>query len=134
MDENQKKADVWEGLSERQINAISYKITHPNATYADIAGALEIPEKTLKNWRLNQIVASVQADTAQSILDYAKRASLRAIRVLEDQMDSDDKNIAHKAAKEMLDRFMGKTTQKQESDNTHDVTFRVVYGADEENN
>ena len=114
MTDNDQKSDVWEGLSERQIKCISYKISNPTATYAEVAREVGVPENTLYKWRLNQLVASVQADTAQSILDYAKRASLRAVRVLEDQMDSEDENIAHKAAKEMLDRFMGKTKQRQE--------------------
>lgn len=133
MNKMDDKTNVWEGLSDSQIEAINYKILNPTASYDEISTELDISKGALKSWRLNQLVAKVKADTTKSILDYTERAAVDAIRVLKHQMDSKDENIAHKAAKEMLDRFMGKTTQKQESDNIHDITFRVTYGDDDDN-
>lgn len=119
------KVNIWEGLSDSQIEAINYKILNPTASYDEIAEELDISKGALKSWRLNQLVAKVKANTTQSILDFAERASVDAIRVLKRQMDSDDENIAHKAAKEMLDRFMGKTTQRSEVDNSGELTVNI---------
>jgi alcohol dehydrogenase class IV len=102
MKDNDSKSSVWDNLSERQIQAVNYKILNPNAKYADIANELEIPEQTLARWGLNAIVAEIRKDSGKAITDYADRLALKAMRVLEDHMDSVDERLAQSAAKEVL--------------------------------
>jgi transposase-like protein len=111
MKDTDSKSSVWDNLSERQIKAVNYKILNPNARYAEIANELDIPEPTLSRWGLNAIVAEIRKDSGKAITAYADRLALKAMRVLEGQMDSDDERIAQSAAKEMLDRSLGKPTQ-----------------------
>lgn len=123
------KITVWDGLSDRQIEAANYKLLNPNATYAEIEAELEIPENTIKRWGLNAIVADIRKDTGRSVQDYAERAAIDAIRLLHRQTDSKDERIAQSAAKELLDRAIGKPAQRQivQGDVDKPVNVRVTY-------
>ena len=136
MTDNDRISGVWDNMSERQIQAVSYKLANPEARYSDIEEELSIPTGTLNRWGLNSLVAEVRKDMAQSIVDYAKRASLRAIRLLENQMDSEDQRIAQNAAKELLDRFMGKATQRNEhtGKDGNAISIEFTYPDDDEEN
>ena len=105
---------IWDELNDRQIQAVNYKLLNPGATYADVGEALGIPKKTIDKWRLNQIIAEIRKDTGKAITDYADRLALKAMRVLEAHMDSEDERVAQSAAKEVIDRSIGKATQRQE--------------------
>jgi hypothetical protein len=111
MEPNITESGIWDKLSERQIQAVNYKILNPDASYGDIEAALDIPKGTIKNWRLNQIVGEIRKDAAKAANDYANRLLLKAYRVLERQLDSDDEKISQTAAKDIIDRAVGKANQ-----------------------
>jgi hypothetical protein len=56
----------------------------------------------------------VAQNKLKATTDYIERVSIRAIRVLEGQLDSEDERTAQAAAKDLLDRFLGKPTQRSE--------------------
>jgi hypothetical protein len=51
-EEMPSSANIWEGLSERQIRAVSYKLLNKQSTYEEISKALDIPKGTLEKWHL----------------------------------------------------------------------------------
>jgi transposase-like protein len=119
-----ESGNIWKGLNERQIEAISFKLLNPKATYAEISKELDIPEQTLANWRLCQLAERVKQNKLQATIDFMERLSIKAARVLEDQLDNEDERVRQTAAKDILDRFMGKP--KQSVDNNLSGGIEVV--------
>ncbi|MGI6249893.1 MAG: hypothetical protein ACOYKD_00800 [Anaerolineaceae bacterium] len=77
---------------------------------------------------LNQRAETIRLDLAQRALTMLKNALPAAAGALVDGLKSDDERIKQAAAKEILDRIMGKPTQRAETiTQSEPVTLRVIY-------
>lgn len=132
LDENdQDLADVLATLSESQLRYVQARVTLP--TDADAARAIGLTPGTVYNWP-NKDIVNHAVELAQ--LDGVRIAQERLKRLLQDAVDAiaDEVRGARRgakrldAAREVLDRVMGRPTQKvdQHTEHSGEVTVRQL--------
>jgi transcriptional regulator with XRE-family HTH domain len=113
-------------LSEIKQVAILHKLTHPTATYPQMAKALGISKDTLNNWRLGTLADSYRGDLLQLVLARIEKEALKAVDKLTQQLESSDERIAQTAAIKLLEWHIGKPTQRTENLNANLVQVEIV--------
>ncbi len=129
-------SDILRTLSPEQLRFVAARMYERS----DRAAALEcgLPPSTVYGWEnLDEVRAAVQLaqlDGVHVAQERLRRLMDKAVDVLADEMDGKSRNAKRlEAAIEVLDRVMGKAVQKvnQHTENSGDVTIRVVYDKSE---
>lgn len=119
--------EVWQGLTENQKRFVLARKDHTNK--ADAAQAIGLNPDTVYRWP-DEVELAVEllldeaAANARSILEQAvTKAALTKI----DGLDSNNEWVQQTAAKEILDRVLGKAVERKEvSESSEDqVTFAL---------
>lgn len=97
-------------LKPKQIKCIELMVNE-NRTQKDIAKEINVAEKTISAWKKNEDFIKAYDDAIKSALRYASAKALKKqIRLI----DSKNQQIAHLAAKDILDRGGYKSEDKVE--------------------
>ena len=106
--------EIWGQLSKNQkrfvLIAANYK------TKAEAARAIDLQPSTVYGWPsiVDEAIGLLQTDIAGAAVGVLATEVARAAMVKVDALDSVDERIRQDAASEILDRVLGKPTQRQE--------------------
>jgi len=117
-------------LTAAQQAAVNYKLAHPAASYKKIAEHIGVSAGTISNWKINDLVADALAADSEVVLGMVKDSLPDAVRVLIEQLKSDDERVAQAAAKLLLEHGLGKPKVTTFTDVTSDGESLIVTGMD----
>ncbi len=107
-------AELWSKLTPLQRRfAVSMQ---EHSTKKDAAQAIGISPNTAYNWNseVDQAIAYMTNNIALATLGIIQASATKAAMVKASGLDDDDSKIAQSAATEILDRNLGKATQRME--------------------
>lgn len=118
-----KFVDIWSDLTHAQRQYVIARQEHP--TKKDAAEAIGVPSSTVYKWPdvVEDAVRLVQEEAISSALSMLTSGLAKAAMVKLAGLDSGDERVQQSAATEVLDRLLGKPTQRQEV--THDGALEV---------
>lgn len=118
-------AELWDRLTPTQRRFVVAMQEHP--TKKDAAEAIGIAPNTAYNWNgeVNDAIDFVRNNTAIAQLGILMANGTKAAMVVGKLLESRDESVRLRAAQDILDRNLGKATQRQELDHGGDLTIRV---------
>lgn len=117
---------LWHKLTTTQRRFVVAMQQHP--TKKDAAEAIGIAASTAYNWNgeVDAAVDFIRNRTAEATLGILVSQSASAAMVVGKLLTSNDEAIKLRAAQDILDRNLGKATQRQEIDHSGGVTVEYV--------
>lgn len=128
MDGVNEFADIWNSLTLTQRRFVVAMQEHP--TKKDAAEAIGISPQTAYNWggEVSAAVEFVRNHTAIAQLGIIIANGTKAAMVVGKLLDSSDEAIRLRAAQDILDRNLGKATQRQEVENSGETRIVMDWG------
>lgn len=125
---------AWRKLSPTQKRFAVAMLDYP--TKKEAAEAIGLSPQTVYNWNgsIDTVVSIMQENAALSALSIILASTNKAAMVKAAGLDSDNEKIAQDAASEILDRSLGKPTQRNEITGKDGEPLRVKfidYGLDD---
>jgi len=122
-------AQLWNELTPTQRRFVVAMTEYPNKK--ESAEAIGIAPQTAYNWNgaVNEAVAFVRENVALATLGVITANAAKAAMVKSAGLDSDDERIAQAAATEIIDRILGRPTQRSEvTGKDGEPIFRLSWG------
>ena len=123
MTENQTKTtdnlhtdDIFALLSDNQWRFVTAMVDNPSFSKKEAAEHIGLLPDTVYRWGniVNEAVEKAREDVHEAALSMRKRAVLKALRVKISLLDSEEESIRSKAATEIIEWELGKSTQPTE--------------------
>jgi hypothetical protein len=107
-------AEIWQDLSHNQRRFV-VQMTECG-TKKEAAEIIGVNPHTVYNWDddIDEAIALLMANAKDSAVDMLTSALARAVMVKLAGLESDDERVKQDAASEVIDRVLGKATQKQQ--------------------
>ena len=121
-------AEIWGSLSPIQRRFVVAMQEYSSKKEA--AESIDISPQTAYNWNglVDEAVAFVSSDVALAQLGIIRANGVKAAAVKSAGLDSKDERIAQAAASEILDRNLGRATQRQEVEYSGDMNINLGWG------
>lgn len=107
-------AELWKGLTRNQQRFAVAMLDCPSKKEA--AGMVGISDSTVYRWGedIDRVIELLLQDAQESALTILAGVAVRAAVTKQDGLDSEDERIKQGVATEILDRVLGRATQRQE--------------------
>lgn len=124
-------ASAWHNLTHNQKRFAVAMMSC--ATKKEAAEAIGLQPDTVYRWNgdLDAVIDFMRNEAAAAALGIVTANAGKAAMVIGGLLDSDDENIRLRAGQDVLDRTMGRATQRQEINQTGPVVIRVALDDDD---
>ena len=106
--------EIWSQLSRNQRRFVV--AMQECATKKEAAGMIGLDPQTIYKWPsiVDDAITAFSDDVENSVLHVMKSYASKAVMVKGDGLDSEDEKLRQSVATEIIDRVLGKPTQRQE--------------------